>query len=184
MALSPASSKWRGGQREALADQSVVSCSAEMLRRPWPPLYRHYAGADYHVPPPARDKGRDYYLLAPLYRDAMPPPPPLPPPLNLHRRHLLQPQCACLHRVRSRSLDHVDTIVRCSDEDSDPYRARHQHPAGKENYNYNVKRRSMEDLLEHHRAPRRPHISRHSVRNTHLVCNLRLIEISAKKYDC
>lgn len=149
-----------------------------MLRRPWPPLYRHYAGADYYAPPPPiREKGRDYYLLAPLYRDALPPPPPLPPPLNLTpRRHLLSPQCACscvLHRARSRSLDHVDTIVRCSDEESEVYpipppqargRPARSHPAGKENYNY-AKRRSMEDLLEHQRPHRRRH-PRHNVGTT------------------
>ncbi|KAG8311717.1 hypothetical protein J6590_037326 [Homalodisca vitripennis] len=152
------------GQEKGASRPSVSVLCADMLRRPWPPLYRHYAEVapapqewrDYYGPV-ARDKGRDYYLLAPLYRNAMPPPPPPPPPLNMPRRHLLSPPpcaCPCLHRVRSRSLDHVDSIVR-SDEESDHYQTRGRRHPGKENY---LKRRSMENLLDQRpqrrRAPR------------------------------
>lgn len=121
-----------------------------MLRRPWPPLYRHrssfnYPDFQYYAPlqSSTRDKGRDYYFLAPLYRNALPPPPP-PPPLNMPpRRLLIQPSqcsCPCLHRTRSRSLDNVR-----SDEEDDHYQTRSRRHHGKENH---FKRRSMENLLE------------------------------------
>lgn len=148
----------RGG-RKARAEPEIAGASVDMLRRPWPPLYHHYPNEwrECYAPLAPRDKGRDYYLLAPLYRDALPPPPPPPPPLNLPRRHLLAPPscaCPCLHRARSRSLDHVDSagLVR-SDEESDHYQSRHPRPRhpGKENY---LKRRSMENLLDT-RPPRR-----------------------------
>lgn len=148
----------RGG-RKARAEQEIAGASVDMLRRPWPPLYHHYPNEwrECYAPLAPRDKGRDYYLLAPLYRDALPPPPPPPPPLNLPRRHLLAPPacaCPCLHRARSRSLDHVDSagLVR-SDEESDHYQSRHPRPRhpGKENH---LKRRSMENLLDT-RPPRR-----------------------------
>jgi len=89
--------------------------------RPWPPIYRQQPARNSFCfrppePPQLREKGRDYYYLAPLYRNAMPPPPrpvEVPPP----RRLLLvdpqtrgcPPDCPCLHR--SRSLEDVRSVA-------------------------------------------------------------------------
>ncbi|KAL0279810.1 UNVERIFIED_CONTAM: hypothetical protein PYX00_001288 [Menopon gallinae] len=94
------------------------------MHRPWPPVYRQQQARTGFCfrpqePPPWRDytrangyreKGREYYYLAPLYRNALPPPPQpveYPPPRRLM---LLSPrscprECPCLHR--SRSLEDV-----------------------------------------------------------------------------
>lgn len=135
-----------------------------MLRRPWPPVYRHRPSFNYSVQqhewrefytPFAREKCRDYYLLAPLYRNALPPPPPRLP-LNMPPRCLLTQSrtdctyqcvhnaCHCFRRNRSRSLDNVR-----SDEEDVHYCTRITQNLGKENY---LKRRSMENLLDQRSA--------------------------------
>lgn len=107
-----------------------------MLRRPWPPLYS--APPLTYAPLPAPDyyynnKGREYFLLAPYFRDALPPP---PPPTGARC------PCACLMRShRSRSLD---TIT--SDAFSDPEDVVYE--VKKSARSLHHKRRSMEDLLE------------------------------------
>ncbi|KAK9500337.1 hypothetical protein O3M35_001618 [Rhynocoris fuscipes] len=117
-----------------------------MLRRPWPPLYSAplataaaaTAAVNYApLPPPDYyyNKSREYYLLAPYYRDALPPPPPPPPRSRC--------PCACLmRRHRSRSLDTV-TSEAFSDPEDQLYEVKKPpRPL------YTSKRRSMEDLLD------------------------------------
>ncbi|KAL1130972.1 hypothetical protein AAG570_012213 [Ranatra chinensis] len=116
-----------------------------MLRRPWPPLYHVPAPVAYPSPPPpppdyyystAVNKGREYYWMAPLYRDALPPPP--------------QPArctCSCVLRHRSRSLDTVR-----SEEYSDPEDRVEYPPPPRQLF---TKRRSMEDLLDHRAVRKR-----------------------------
>lgn len=138
-----------------------------MLRRPWPPVYRHRPSFNYSVQqhewrefytPFSREKCRDYYLLAPLYRNVLPPPPPRLP-LNMPPRRLLvqsRTDCSCncvysschyLNRNRSRSLDNVR-----SDEEDAHYCTRLTQNQGKENY---LKRRSMENLLDQRSSGKR-----------------------------
>lgn len=98
--------------------------------RPWPPIYRQQPARNsfcFRPPEPAqwREKGRDYYYLAPLYRNALPPPPrpvDLPPP---RRMMLVDPQtrgcppdCPCLHR--SRSLEDVRSVASDWSDDERP----------------------------------------------------------------
>lgn len=176
--------------------------SAIMLRRPWPPVYRHPGsggglgppgpGGPYHTFFPFRpdfprspldfystphkdffhhnaphkdffhhkmSKG-EYYFLAPLYRNVLPPPPPpaplkpLPrrimpmPPLDLARRSNSQPPCTCAvpPRLKSRSLENLNNVIIDSQEDDYPSSRDYRDSAGqrdKENL-----RRSMENLLD------------------------------------
>ncbi|KAJ9596336.1 hypothetical protein L9F63_012611 [Diploptera punctata] len=155
-----------------------------MLRRPWPPLYRHPL---QHRPrfcfrppdPPAEwrdynftNKGRDYYFMAPMYRNALPPP---PPPLNYPSRHmlLLDPRqrrtsqahvpCPCMQRNRSRSLEDVRSEAN-SDWEEDNGRdgpwssTRPLQVAGScgNKENHRMQRRSMENLLDTNSPWRKP----------------------------
>ncbi|XP_039286669.1 WD repeat-containing protein 47 isoform X5 [Nilaparvata lugens] len=135
-----------------------------MLRgRPWPPLYR----PPPQVPPPPPD-WREYFCM---YRDALPPPVPPPPPLALPPRRQLLP-CACLHapsaqqHPRSRSLDNVreeDEAMLLEYHRHEPVarqrKITHHHSGSGSNHvanKENVKRRSMENLLEHRPTRRKP----------------------------
>lgn len=156
-----------------------------MLRRPWPPVYRHPGPGGvgppggpgpYHTFFPSfrqneypytasphkeffhhkMTKG-DYYFLAPLYRNVLPPPPPpaplkpLPrrimpmPPIDLMRRSNSQPPCTCAvpPRLRSRSLENLNNIIVDSPEDDYPSSSNYRDSRDKENF-----RRSMENLLD------------------------------------
>lgn len=108
--------------------------SQKPIHRPWPPIYRQQPNRTSFCfrpqeSPPWRDygyreKGREYYYLAPLYRNALPPPPQpieMPPPRRLM---LLNPQtrscpseCPCLHRSRSLEDVRSDLNSEWSDDD-------------------------------------------------------------------
>jgi len=141
-----------------------------VLRRPWPPLYRHphqnRPRFCFRPPdPPAEwrdynytNKGRDYYFMAPMYRNALPPPPPprhmlvLDPRLRrVSHNHV---QCPCLHRSRSRSLDDVRSEVNSEWEEAGgndgpmSVTRPHQSMGCSNKENHRLQRRSMENLLE------------------------------------
>jgi hypothetical protein len=131
-----------------------------MLRRAWPPVYSNRSQQQLLGPPPEyyyhEEKPRDYYWMAPLYRDAMPPPPPRLPPLPpLPLQQLQPPCCPCLHRrhrIRSRSLDTVRSIENFSDPELElPPPPRELYPSSK--------RRSMEDLLVERKPVRKRRVS-------------------------
>lgn len=111
-----------------------------------------------------KSKG-DYYFLAPLYRNVLPPPPPpaplkpmprriMPmPPIDLMRRSNSQPPCTCSvpPRLRSKSLENLNNIIIDSQEDEYPSSSNYRDSAGhkdKENF-----RRSMENLLDVNNNP-------------------------------
>uniref|UniRef100_A0A8D8X8F8 Uncharacterized protein n=1 Tax=Cacopsylla melanoneura TaxID=428564 RepID=A0A8D8X8F8_9HEMI len=170
-----------------------------MLRRPWPPVYRHPGSGGggmgppggppgpYHTffpsfprpnefprspefyssPPPHKDffhhkmsKG-DYYFLAPLYRNVLPPPqPPAPlkplprrimpmPPLDM-RRSNSQPPCTCPvpPRLRSRSLENLTNVIVDSPEEEYPSSSNYRDSPGHHRDKENFRRSSMENLLD------------------------------------
>ncbi|KAK6628831.1 hypothetical protein RUM43_002647 [Polyplax serrata] len=114
-------------------------------QRPWPPVYRQHvpnrAGLYFRhqeYPPwmdysryngDYRDKGREYYYLAPLYRNALPPPlqpTKLTPP---RRVMLLNPnakncysECPCIQRTRSLEDVRSDVNSEWSDDDLSVFR--------------------------------------------------------------
>jgi hypothetical protein len=141
-----------------------------MVRRPWPPLYRHphqnRPRFCFRPPdPPAEwrdynytNKGRDYYFMAPMYRNALPPPPPprhmlvLDPRLRrVSHNHV---QCPCLNGSRSRSLDDVRSEVNSEWEEAGDSNGPlsvtrpHQSMGCSDSDNHRLQRRSMENLLE------------------------------------
>ncbi|XP_026831169.1 WD repeat-containing protein 47 isoform X4 [Ooceraea biroi] len=100
--------------------------------RPWPPMYRNHPNGrapsycyrpvpldtlaqwitphipDYNYVPAPRipanpNKSRDYYYLAPLYRNAMPPPPPAMSPLQVSPVAMPPPGMMMMERPRGRA---------------------------------------------------------------------------------
>ncbi|KAF4517687.1 hypothetical protein B566_EDAN016717 [Ephemera danica] len=117
-------------------------CYVEMLRRAPPPQHLRQCW-----PPPCIDKGREYYLMAPMYRDAMP-----PPPQRQSREPLIERRTSCAHQCsgcyrnnRSRS---VDEAGRRWQQHSPP--PPQLYPWDKENGPAPAiqRRRSVEDLLD------------------------------------
>jgi len=152
-----------------LYDQRRGTEKVTMLRRPWPPLYRHplqhrprFCFRSPDPPPEWRDysytnKGRDYYFMAPMYRNAMPPPPPrhmllLDP--RLRRVSHSHVQCPCLQKSRSRSLEDVRSEVNSEWEEDGaiggPWSTTRplQQVGCSNKENHRLQRRSMENLLE------------------------------------
>jgi hypothetical protein len=151
-------------------DQRRAAEKATMLRRPWPPLYRqpfqHRPRFCIRAPDPPADwreyshtnKGRDYYFMAPRYRNVMPPPPPPRHMLVVEPRHRRAThshvQCPCLQASRSRSLDDVPSEVNSEWEEDGandgPWSVtRPLLQLGCNNKeNHRLQRRSMENLLE------------------------------------
>jgi hypothetical protein len=157
-------------------DQRRGAEKGTMLRRPWPPLYRHplqhrprFCFRSPDSPAEWREynhtnKGRDYYFMAPMYRNALPPPPPPP------ARHmlLLDPrqrrvshnhvQCPCVRSSRSRSLEDVRSEVNSEWEEEvgncGPWPLQQLGCSNKENHR--LQRRSMENLLEPSQHWRKP----------------------------
>lgn len=169
--------------------------------RPWPPMYRNHPNGgrapsycyrpmpldtlaqwitphipDYNYMPariaPNLNKSRDYYYLAPLYRNAMPPPPqPLPPALQVSPVALppgmmmmerprgrakssggltrsSMPPCTCAVG-RTRSLEDVRSEVSEWDDyhDENGNHLQRSSPKGVGAYRQTT-RRSMENLLD------------------------------------
>jgi hypothetical protein len=152
-------------------DQRRAAEKATMLRRPWPPLYRqpfqHRPRFCVPAPDPPADwrdyshtnKGRDYYFMAPMYRNVMPPPPPPRHVLLVEPRHRRvthsHVQCPCLQASRSRSLDDVPSEVNSEWEEDGanegPWsvtRPLQQQLGCNNKENHRLQRRSMENLLE------------------------------------
>jgi hypothetical protein len=157
-------------------DQRRGAEKGTMLRRPWPPLYRHplqhrprFCFRSPDSPAEWREynhanKGRDYYFMAPMYRNALPPPPPPP------ARHMLlldtrqrrvshnHVQCPCLRSSRSRSLEDVRSEVNSDWEEEvgncGPWPLQQLGCSNKENHR--LQRRSMENLLEPSQHWRKP----------------------------
>lgn len=105
---------------------------------------RYSPGSAYYQP----NKGKDYYFLAPYYRNAMPPP-PNPNQLlmvdHARRKHIRKIETIC--RCRSKSMEDVRSeIVEVTDWDEDENGNKlDYHSRDKIRKMYN--RRSMEDLL-------------------------------------
>lgn len=121
----------------------MAGCSMSqkpMQQRPWPPVYRHHVPSrsafyfrQQELPPWVdysrygggyREKGREYYYLAPLYRNAMPPPLQPSKMLSPRRVMLVNPHvkkcyndCSCLQR--SRSLEDVRSEITSEWSDDD-----------------------------------------------------------------
>lgn len=152
-----------------------VSMSQKPIHRPWPPIYRQHQNRtsfcfrpqesppwrDYAHASGYRDKGRDYYYLAPLYRNALPPPPQpieIPPPRRLM---LLNPQarncpseCPCLHRSRSLEDVRSDLNSEWSEDDMglNSYRYSHNNrksvPVSPISKKFSKIRRSIDDSVK------------------------------------
>lgn len=112
-------------------------------------------------PPPCIDKGREYYLMAPMYRDAMPPPPQRN---NINREPLIErrtsypphPCNGCFRNNRSRSVEDTGRQLRWPNKQ--PPSPPHINNNNNNNFNINnnnwnkengpQRRKSVENLLD------------------------------------
>jgi hypothetical protein len=117
--------------------QPPLAAHELLMRRPPPPTHLRQCW-----PPPCIDKGREYYLLAPMFRDALPPPPPL---TRASRDPLLdRAPCGCARSNRSRSVEDQGRVRWSLTPSPD-----HNFNWNKENGNHQTGRgKSVEDLLE------------------------------------
>ncbi|CAB3367578.1 Hypothetical predicted protein [Cloeon dipterum] len=96
-------------------------------------------------PPPCIDKGREYYLMAPMFRDVLPPPPQLRNQRDPLRTSHSAP-CHCSRNNRSRSVEDQGR-VRWQQANS---------PSPELDFSFNLggnkenlfRRKSVEDLLQ------------------------------------
>lgn len=141
--------------------------STEMLaRKPWPPVYaatrtgpRHNFhppdGIPWEPPPYAPRYSKDYYCMAPYYRNVMPPPPNPSRMAVMDRRKAQRRQEAAPCHCKSRSLEDVRVAVVEGDWDFNGNKVMSRQSSSSSGSKGN--RRSVENLISDvgYRSPRR-----------------------------